>query len=70
MSFARWSVSLVAIIGLVAATMAAATVWLLMTSPVTVADAVSKMGEGDVGPAMEALGAVIVGALKGLFKYL
>ncbi|NQW03134.1 MAG: hypothetical protein HQ485_03815 [Acidobacteria bacterium] len=70
MSLARWSVSLVAIIGLVAATMAAATVWLLMTSPVTVADAASKLGDGDVWPAMEALGTVIVGALKGIFKYL
>lgn len=70
MSLARWSVSLIAMIGLVAATMAAATVWLLLTQPVTVADAVSKMGQGDLGPAMQALGAVIAGALKGLFKYL
>ena len=59
-----------AIIGLTAATMAAATVWLLFTSPVTVADAVSKMSEGDVGPAMQAIGSVIANALKGLFKYL
>ena len=43
MSLGRWSASLVAIIGLTAATMAAATVWLLFTQPVTVADAVSKM---------------------------
>lgn len=70
MSLGRWSVSLVAIIGLAAATMAAATVWLLFTSPVTVADAVSKMSEGDVGPAMQAIGSVISEALKSLFKYL
>lgn len=70
MSLARWSVSLVAMIGLVAATMAAATVWLLLTEPVTVADAVSKMSQGEIAPAMQALGAVIVDALKGLFKYL
>jgi hypothetical protein len=50
--------------------MAAATVWLLFTQPVTVADAVSKMSEGDVGPAMQAIGSVIAEALKGLFKYL
>jgi len=28
------------------------------------------MSEGDVGPAMQALGSVIAEALKGLFKYL
>lgn len=70
MSLARWSVSLVGIIGLVAATMAAATVWLLLTDPVTVADSVSRLSEGDLGPAMQALGAVILDALKSLFKYL
>lgn len=70
MGLGRWSASLVGIIGLVAATMAAATVWLLFTAPVTVADAVSKMGQGDVGPAMQAIGSVIAEALKGLFKYL
>lgn len=70
MSLARWSVSLVGLIGLVAATMAAATVWLLLTDPVTVADSVSRLSQGDVAPAMQALGAVIVDALKGLFKYL
>ena len=67
MSLARWSVSLVAIIGVLAATIAAATIWLLLTDPVTVADAVSK---GDVSPVMQAIGAVILGALKGLFRYL
>ncbi len=58
------------LVGLVAATMATATVWLLMTDPVTVADSVSRLSQGDVGPAMQALGAVIVDALKGIFKYL
>lgn len=58
------------VIGLVAATMAAATVWLLLTDPVTVADSVSQLSQGDVAPAMQALGSVIVDALRGLFKYL
>lgn len=58
------------IIGLVAATMAAATVWLLLTDPVTVADSVSQLSQGNVAPAMQAIGSVIVDALKGLFKYL
>lgn len=67
MNMARWSVSLVAIIGVFAATVAGAIVWLLFTDPVTVANSVSS---GDVGPVVQAIGAVIVNALRGLFKYL
>jgi phosphotransferase system glucose/maltose/N-acetylglucosamine-specific IIC component len=64
---ARWSVSLVAIIGIVAATLAAATIWLLVTDPVTVSTAVST---GDIEPFMRAIGDVIFDALRGLFGYL
>ncbi|HUL75199.1 MAG TPA: hypothetical protein VLT86_18950 [Vicinamibacterales bacterium] len=67
MNAARWSVSLVAIIGVFAATVAGAIVWLLFTDPVTVANSVST---GDVSPVVQAIGAVIVNALRGLFKYL
>jgi len=67
MNFTRWSVSLVAVVGVVAATIATATVWLLFTDPVTVANAVST---GDVNPVIQAIGGVILSALKGLFKYL
>ena len=67
MNVARWSVSLIAVIGLLAATIAGATIWLLLTDPVTVANAVST---GDVSPVMKAIGAVIYDALRGLFKYL
>jgi hypothetical protein len=67
MNLARWSVSLVAVIGLAAATIAGATIWLLVSDPGTVANAVST---GDVTPVMQAIGAVILDALKGLFKYL
>ena len=67
MNAARWSVSLVAIIGVFAATVAGAIVWLLLTDPVTVANSVSS---GDVGPVVQAIGTVIVNALRGLFKYL
>lgn len=67
MSFARWGVSLATIIGLLAATIAGATIWLLVSDPTTVATAVSS---GDVTPVMEAIGSVIFNALKGLFKYL
>ncbi len=67
MNFARWSVSLIAIVGLLAATIAGATIWLILTDPVTVANAVST---GEVSPVMKAIGAVIYDALRGLFKYL
>jgi hypothetical protein len=67
MSLGRWSVSLVAIIGLFAATVAGATIWLLFTDPVTLAD---RVATGDVGPIVRAIGGVIVDALRGLFKYL
>jgi hypothetical protein len=67
MGLGRWSVSLVALIGLFAATVAGATIWLLFTDPVTLAD---KVATGEVGPIVQAIGAVIVDALRGLFKYL
>jgi hypothetical protein len=67
MSLARWSVSLVAVIGVLAATIAGAAIWLMVTDPVTVANAVST---NDVTPIMRAIGAVILDALKGLFQYL
>jgi hypothetical protein len=64
---ARWSVSLVAVVGVLAAAVASATIWLLVTDPVTVSTAVSS---GDVGPFMRAIGSVIYDALRGLFAYL
>jgi hypothetical protein len=71
MTVARWSVSLIAVVGMVAATLAAATIWLLVTDPVGGAEAVSQaMSTGDVTPFMKALGSVIVGALRDLFRYL
>jgi hypothetical protein len=70
MSLGRWSVSLAAVIGLLAATVAAAVIWLLVTDPINTADAASKMTTGEVSPIVRAIGSVIVDALKGLFKYL
>lgn len=70
-SLARWSVSLVAMIGIVAATIAGATIWLLLTDPVGGADVVSTaLSTRDVGPFMRAIGSVILEALRGLFGYL
>jgi hypothetical protein len=47
--------------------MAGATIWLVLTDPVTVADAVT---EGEVSPLVRELAQVILGALRGLLKYL
>jgi hypothetical protein len=70
-SLARWSVSLIAMVGLVAATVAGATIWLLVTDPVGGADVVSTaLTTRDVGPFMRAIGSVIFEALRGLFGYL
>lgn len=70
-SVARWSVSVIAVVGLVAATLAGATIWLLVTDPVRGADAVSvAMTTGDVEPFVRAIGSVIFDALQGLFGYL
>jgi hypothetical protein len=71
MTLSRWSVSVVAGIGILAATLAAATIWLLVTDPVGGAEAVSHaISTGDALPFVRALGSVIVDALRDLFKYL
>lgn len=67
MSVARLSLSLAAAIGLIATLLAAATIWLLVTQPVTVADAVAT---GEVSPIMRALAGALYEALAGLVKYL
>jgi hypothetical protein len=67
MASSRLSVSLSAGIALVAAVFAAALIWLMLSDPVTVADAVS---EGTVTPLLVELGRVIYNALLGLLEYL
>jgi hypothetical protein len=67
MSVARLSLSLVGVVGVLALALAAATIWLLVTQPVRVADAVAQ---GEMSPLVRALGAAIYEALQGLFKYL
>ena len=67
MSLGRISLSLFGVVGLVAAALAGATIWLLVTDPVTVADAVAT---GEVSPLMRALAGVLADALRDLAKYL
>lgn len=67
MSFARLSLSLAGMIGVIAIALSGAVVWLLITQPVTVADAVAK---GEVSPVMRALAGALYNAFSGLLKYL
>ena len=67
MGVARVSMSLVGVVGLVAVTLAVATIWLLLTDPVTVADAVS---ERDISPLVRELASAVYAALLNLLKYL
>ena len=63
----RLGASLFGLIALVSVVLAVATVWLLLTNPVTVANAVS---EGEVSPLVRELAEVLFNALSGLLKYL
>lgn len=67
MGLTRWSVSLVGLIGVLSAMVAASFIWLVLTDPIQVAKAVET---GEVTPMLEALGAVIVDALRGIFRFL
>ena len=67
MRYQRLSLSLFGVIAFVSVVLAAATVWLFLTNPVTVATAVN---EGDVSPLIRDLAQVLYGALSGLLKYL
>ncbi len=67
MSFTRFGMSLVGVVGLLAATLAVATIWLLFADPVTVANAVSDQ---DITPVVRELAAIILEALRGLLRYL
>ena len=67
MRLARIGMSVAGVVGVLAATLAAATIWLLLTDPVTVADAVS---EQDVTPIVRQLVNVIFQVLRQLVRYL
>lgn len=67
MGLQRLGVSLFGLVAMVSAVLAAATVWLLLTNPVTVAMAVN---EGEVSPLVRELARVLLDALAGLLRYL
>ena len=55
------------LIGAVAAVIAGATIWLLVTDPVTVANAIE---DGEISPLARRLAEVIYNAISGLLAYL
>jgi hypothetical protein len=59
--------SLGVLIGVVAAVVAGATIWLVITDPVTVASAIES---GEVSPLVRRLAEVLYNALAGLLTYL
>jgi hypothetical protein len=63
----RFSISLFVLISIVSIVLAAATIWLFVTNPVTVATAVN---EGEISPLVRSLAAVLLTAFGGLLKYL
>ena len=67
MNVQRLSASLFTVIAIVSILLAAATIWLFLTNPVTVANAVN---EGDVSPLIRNLADVLYQAFSGLLKYL
>ena len=66
-SLGSLSFSLVGIVGVLALVIAGATVWLLLTDPITVAESVDS---GEVSPLVRSLAGAIYEALRGLLKYL
>jgi hypothetical protein len=67
MSIARFGLGLFGVVAILAATLAGATIWLMLTDPVTVADSLST---GDVSPLVKALAGALYDAVKGLLGYL
>jgi len=59
--------SVAVLIGVIAAIVAGATIWLVLTDPVTVANAVN---EGEISPLVRQLADIIYNALAGLPDYL
>jgi len=67
MNLTRFGMSVAGIVGILAALVASLTIWLLLTDPVTVADAVS---EQDITPVVRELATLLYEALRNLLRYL
>ena len=67
MSVQRVSLSVLGSVLFIIVVLGLATVWLYLTNPITVANAVN---EGDITPFIRDLAQVLFDALQGLLKYL
>ena len=67
MRYQQIGLSLFSLIALVSIVLAGATIWLFLTNPVTVANAVN---EGEISPFVRDLAEVLYNALRGILKYL
>lgn len=65
--FRSLSMSLAGVVGVLASIVAGATIWLMLTDPMTVAEAIDT---GEVAPLVRELADVIYDAIVGLIKYL
>jgi len=62
-----WSVNVFGAVSAICVVLVTASIWLLLTDPVTVANAVN---DGQITPLVVGLAQVILSALEGLLKYL
>jgi len=67
MRYQQIGLSLFSVIAIVSIVLAAATIWLFLTNPVTVANAVN---EGEISPFVRDLAEVLYNALRGILRYL
>ena len=63
----RWSATLFGAVAVVSVLLAVSTVWLFLTNPINVANAVN---EGDVSPLVRSLADALFSALRGLLRWL
>jgi hypothetical protein len=67
MQYQRIGLSVFTLVAVVSIVLAVATIWLFVTNPVTVANAVNQ---GEVSPFVRDLAQVLYDALRGILKYL
>ena len=67
MRYQQIGLSLFSLIAILSIVLAAATIWLFLTNPVTVANAVN---EGEISPFVRDLAEVLYNALRGILRYL
>jgi len=66
-SLQKWSASLFGAIAVISVLLAVSTVWLFLTNPINVANAIN---EGDVSPLVRTLADALFTALRGLLRWL